>query len=1125
MIPTPTPTPVTVGRPQLRSRSSATWTAVHGLDRLARQLATGFGICLAALSTFSAEPSASLPTTLPNWRIELVAEAPAVRHPSVVACAPDGRVFVAEDPMDITRPANVAEGRILCRQPDGRWTVFAEGLHAVFGMQYLEGRLYVLHNPKFSVFRDDAGIGRDRLDLIEQTNPNPWALDWNDHVPANFRLGMDGRFYVAVGDKGIYGGVGRDGKRVELHGGGILRLRPDGTELEVFSTGVRNILDVALTSEDDAFTYDNTDENQWMGRVTHMVDGGFYGYPFDFIPQRPYTLWMLADYGAGAATGVTCYLGDALPEAYRDNLFLADFGQRGVRRVRLERDGGTFRAAQDEALFPNPPGDFRPVGMAWADDGRSFYLCDWQHRDVKDQTVAGRLWRIHWTGADTSQPRPEWYLAAAGGQRVTADSAALRSGLGHPAHSVRMAAQRQLAARGSAEGPGLRALLEAGLQTSAEPAALRGALHALWALDALDRGASARETFLRIAAGRQRMLARQALRQLGEAQAREALGVASVRLTDPDPSIRFHAATALGRIGDPGAVPALIRALDDQDLFARHATFSALNRIGRRQPEAWAAIVRGLEEKSARRREAAGFALRDTFDAALVRALAQLVTQRTAPVESRVAAVQALAPLHHQPPAWNGEWWAYHPFRLSPPARTNEWAGTAPVLEALKSALNDRWATVRLAAADGLLGVPGSEAGRLLLERYPVEPDSRVSRAIIAALTASKPEGVGTLVARLIREKSPTAAFPEEQLALIRAARGTEVSTALLQVIRDAANGGASTQAIGLLAELGALDAVPQLSQLAVTGPEPLRLAALTALGRLGGPAASEVLLRQAESSEPSVRRTALQALVPLKLPGAVPLLLKASEVPELRAEAVRGLLELPDVRALDLYLEGLAARQPALRAEHRRALGKVRSAAWPALAPRLSQLPPSVIAELQTVFRGDPVATTGGLFALDAQRPDREAFFEFALANPGDADRGRKLFEDRTGVACINCHRVQGKGQAVGPDLSGAGAQFDRRALAESVLWPSRAVREGYHVVMLELTDGDELSGMIRGETAEVLSVQPATGEPVSIPKSRIRSRQTTPQSLMPEGLETGLSLEEFSDLISYLQSLRSGT
>ena len=260
--------------------------------------------------------------------MELVASAPQIRHPSVVSVAPDGRVFVAEDPMDINAPADSRQGRVICFHPDGSRSVYATNLYAVFGMQYLEGKLYVLHNPELTVFEDGGKQGISPEKLIESTNPNPWALDWNDHVPANFKLAMDGYFYFAVGDKGIYGAKGKDGRQIFLHGAGIVRMRPDGTGLEIYCTGVRNILDVALTTEDEIFTYDNTDEHDWMGRLTHMVDGGYYGYPFDFVPRQKYTLWIMHDFGGGAATGSFAYTEDALSDEFRDNLFLADFGQR-----------------------------------------------------------------------------------------------------------------------------------------------------------------------------------------------------------------------------------------------------------------------------------------------------------------------------------------------------------------------------------------------------------------------------------------------------------------------------------------------------------------------------------------------------------------------------------------------------------------------------------------------------------------------------------------------------------------------------------------------------------------------------------------------------------------------------
>ncbi len=1089
-------------------------------QRPVHSLVVVLGALLSAASIAAADPPGAgpVPRPLPGWSMELVAAAPDLRCPSVVACAPDGRVFVAEDPMDLTRPANVAEGRILCIHPDRRVTVFADGLHAVFGMQYLEGKLYVLHNPNFSVFRADGGRATDREELIAQTNPNPWALDWNDHVPANFKLAMDGRFYVAIGDKGLFGAVGRDGKRVDLHGGGILRLRPDGTELEVFSSGVRNILDVALTDEDEAFTYDNTDENQWMGRVTHMVDGGFYGYPFDFIPRRPYTLWMFADYGAGAATGATVYNGDALPDAYRGNLFLSDFGQRNVRCVALGRDGASFAAHGDRQLFVDPPGDFRPVGIAFSDDGRSLYICDWQHRDTKENAVTGRLWKLSWTGPDASAPRPDWYGDVAAGRATTAGSAEIAGALGHPAFAVRLAAQRELGRRGAAALGVLQPILASGRATVA------ARIHALWALDAIDGGTAARGDIARAAIDADVRLARQALRQLGNRRAPETK-LASSLLAHRDASVRFHAATALGRIGDPAAIAALVDAGAEPDPFARHAVFVALRRIGEANPNAWIRIVGGLRHAEPRVRETCAFALRDVFDAALVDALGMAFGDAAGPVDARVRMLATLAALHHRPPEWNGEWWAYHPFRMTPPARTNDWAGTPRVHAVLATALGDSLPAIRIAAAEGWRQFRGDDAGERLLARHDVESDPAVKAALVSALAIVQPKGAGPLAARLIRETPASNALSDDTVALAKSSRGKDVIDALQAAVGMAPASARGLQCIALLGEPGARDALPLLGQIARDSSTPARAAAARAIGNMAGDGATERLLPLLDDADAAVRVAAIEALAPLKPTNAVPALVRAWADAATRDAASAALARVPDVRAIDVYLDALGSRNAATRAAGRTALGTIRPAALPVLVPRLAGIPPAVIGELQQVFRTDPAAIAAGLMRLDSKRPDRDAFMSFGLGNAGNADHGRALFRDAAGVACIRCHRVQGEGAAVGPDLSGAGAQFDRRALAESILWPSRAVREGYNVVELELNDGDAMSGMIRGETTESISLQPAAGDPVVVPKSRVKSRTPTALSLMPEGLEGGLSLEDFADLLAYLQSLRSGT
>src|SRR6187397_2389456 len=87
-------------------------------------------LTLAPLLRGADAPDPNLPKVPENWKVELIARAPQIQHPSVVCCAPDGRIFVGEDPIDMHLPSGAEADRILCFHPDGRVTVFAEKLHA-----------------------------------------------------------------------------------------------------------------------------------------------------------------------------------------------------------------------------------------------------------------------------------------------------------------------------------------------------------------------------------------------------------------------------------------------------------------------------------------------------------------------------------------------------------------------------------------------------------------------------------------------------------------------------------------------------------------------------------------------------------------------------------------------------------------------------------------------------------------------------------------------------------------------------------------------------------------------------------------------------------------------------------
>lgn len=1108
------------------------------LPSLVGIIAAGSAIALAA--------PPGIPRMLPGWRIELVAEAPAVRHPAVVCSAPDGRVFVGEDPMDIsTDDASATEGRVTCVHPDGRVTVFAEGLHAPFGMQYLEGKLYVLHNPNFSVFTDGGERASKREELFPQTNPNPWISNWNDHVPANFRLGMDDFFYVAIGDKGLFGMVGHDGRRVDLRGGGMIRTRPDGTELEIYARGTRNTLDVAMNDEDELFTYDNTDEHDWMGRFTHMVDGGFYGYPYDFVPRRPYTLWRLADYGPGAACAALSYNEDAWPAEFRGNVFQCDHVQRNVRRVILERDGATYREVRNENIFVEPADWFRPVGLHESADGRSLYLGDWANGGYKEKVTVGRLWRITRDDATNGAARPSWWVAAGQGKAIEAKDGEVLAALSHPSRRVRLTAQRELGRRaaGSAD---LRQQLVAKISNLSVPATV--ATHALWALDAADEGKSARREILTVAAseGDTRVaLVRQAIRQLGTRRVSEAVPILIRRLQSADASVRFQAVVALRRIGDAKAITPLQARWDEPDPMVRFAIFTALNRLAGLHPERWSDLVRQLASLDPRSRELARFAVRRTYDAQLVRELLLMSAETRQAFDVRESVLELAADVVRKEPEWKGEWWGTHPALGQPPARTVDWEVTPRILAALRQNLTDTAPQLRLAAVRGLMSASDVDSASHLRELFRIETQPEVRRLAIKALGTLKDFGAATLLAELIQSFTKPGVDIDLVRAALESARNLGAAWAAQKIplppegkgLADTLNRFVRTPALEASLVGSALEALggferpadgTVFARFARHADESVRTAALGSISRLDKTNAwklLEPLLILSGSENASTRRAVVRTVGRLRVKAAIPALISLANDadPGTREAVLVALMGMPDVRALDVYLDGLLMGSWSQRDWVKGAIREIMVPARPLLEARAKTLSSARLSVLRDIYREDAEAKKGPLFA-DA-RPELTIadFSRYALSHRGDPSRGKLIFQDTGSVGCVKCHQIAGAGGIVGPDLTVAGTAFPRPVLIESILEPNKAVREGYQQTVVELKNGESVVGAVKSSTPDTLVVLDTEGVTRRIPQTEVQQRLDTKQSLMPEGLHTALTLEQFADLVAYLESLKT--
>lgn len=138
---------------------------------------------------------------------------------------------------------------------------------------------------------------------------------------------------------------------------------------------------------------------------------------------------------------------------------------------------------------------------------------------------------------------------------------------------------------------------------------------------------------------------------------------------------------------------------------------------------------------------------------------------------------------------------------------------------------------------------------------------------------------------------------------------------------------------------------------------------------------------------------------------------------------------------------------------------------------------------------------------------------FQPALGLVGNAAEGRKIFESH----CVSCHRLGGVGFAVGPDLVSAKSNGKEKLLV-SILDPSREVAPQYMAFTIDTKDGESYVGILANESAGSVTVRQAYGKEDIIQRTNIKGMKSQEQSLMPEGLEAGLTKQDLANLLEYI-------
>lgn len=258
---------------------------------------------------------------------------------------------------------------------------------------------------------------------------------------------------------------------------------------------------------------------------------------------------------------------------------------------------------------------------------------------------------------------------------------------------------------------------------------------------------------------------------------------------------------------------------------------------------------------------------------------------------------------------------------------------------------------------------------------------------------------------------------------------------------------------------------------------------------------------------------------------------------PQTRALAIQGLADVgPNLaakRAVE-FLSGVdAGGAPAGQSQIQAVLGAfLRNKQLPGVLARElagKTIPETVAIEgiRMTSSRGvqgpliDALRKAGNVKQMDRPlTPEEMSGLVAKVKSQGDPARGERVYR-RQQLLCQTCHAIGGAGGLLGPDLVSIGASAPVDYLIESLLEPSKKIKEGYHMVVVTTKDGQVVSGGLAQDAQNEIVIRDPANQLHRVPKDKVATRQMSPVSMMPPGLTASLRADEFVDLVRFLSEL----
>ncbi len=466
-------------------------------------------------------------------------------------------------------------------------SVFADGFNEPLdgtgaGVLAMEGTVWYTNIPHLWSFSNDDGIATSKTSLFGQVFGVRTAL--RGHDMHGLALGLDGRLYWSIGDRGYHIELENEATLHSPGEGAVFRCELDGSNLEVFHHGLRNPQELAFDNYGNLFTGDNNSDSVDKARLVYCVEGGETGWRMEYqtlngandrgpwvqengwnphAQDRPAWILPAIDTIGSGPSGLVAYPGTGFSERYQDHFFLCDFRggaeHSNVLSFSVEPDGAHFKLV-DLHTFA---GKILCTDVDFSYDGK-LVISDWGEGWTGN--YEGRLYSVwdeeYREGGDVSE------IFSEGFSNRTTD--ALIHFLSHADRRVRIRAQLALADRDVVSE------LKEALTTKNQIEKI----HVMWTLAMLHRrGQSCMEFVAPLLDDADPEIRAQACKILGEAHYMKSYTRIVELLHDPSARVSYFATMASGNLGNAlDEIIAMLERNNNSDVYLRHAAVVALSK-------------------------------------------------------------------------------------------------------------------------------------------------------------------------------------------------------------------------------------------------------------------------------------------------------------------------------------------------------------------------------------------------------------------------------------------------------------------------------------------------------------------------------------------------------------------